>query len=333
MTSHLYRISALFLLSIILMSCNNFDERISYYDDAKTKILRIERWKVNVENGDTVGWSLVDEEEFYESGNLKTFYNSSSELEGTITYFDNPDKIVKVRTFQDSTLTYYESGILKQRQVTIRTYDDRCPDRIVTDYFEDGNIKNELKRKGKVIEIGGGGYDCTASYTEKSYYSSGQMKSNCDYDIKYDIGRWPLRDTPGELSDEDYTEVKVYTAQQFFTSSGEHADEKGNALLSPMDVKMKLLDGSAYKAKTLLGNPDKKGTLYIGSTGKKVWIYRNKVVDNGKLKHLVLMMRWKNWEETVEDVKAVNTNQKAYFGIHYVKVLKSGYSSNSTMFK
>ena len=312
------------------MSCNNFDERISYYDDAKTKIKSIARWKTNVENGNV---ALVDEEEFYESGNLKTFYNSSSELEGTIVYFDNPDEIMKVKTFQDSTLTYYESGILKQREVTMRTHDDRCPDRIVTDYFEDGNIKNELKIKGKVIEIGGGGYDCDASFTEKSYYSSGQMKSNCDFDIKYDyaFGRF---DTPIRENDEDdYTEVKVYKAQQFFTSSGEHADEKGNALLSLMDVKMKLLDGSAYKAKTLLGNPDKKGTLYFWRRGKNVWIYRNKVVDNGKLKHLVLMVRWENREETVEDVKAVNTNQKAYFGIHYVKVLKSGYSSNSTMFK
>jgi hypothetical protein len=103
-----------------------------------------------------------------------------------------------------------------------------------------------------------------------------------------------------------------------------------NKLISFNEIKFNLMDATYKKAKSLLGEPDKDGILYMGSETKRVYIYKNKVKENGEVKHLVLCFRDnKKQAAYVEEIYAIRDNEKAYYGIHWVKVNKGVFSSNS----
>lgn len=76
-------------------------------------------------------------------------------------------------------------------------------------------------------------------------------------------------------------------------------------------------DGSAKKAKKILGQPDITGCMKVGS--KYVYVYFNKISHNGKKKHLVLFIR-DGYPKIVEDVQAVSDGERAYFGFHYIEL-------------
>ncbi len=103
--------------------------------------------------------------------------------------------------------------------------------------------------------------------------------------------------------------------------------------LSFSEIKFNLLDATYKKAKTLLGEPDKDGILYMGSETKRVYIYRNKVQENGVVKHLVLCFRDNRRQAAyVEEIYAIRDNEKANYGIHWVQVSNGKFSSNSYNF-
>ena len=100
--------------------------------------------------------------------------------------------------------------------------------------------------------------------------------------------------------------------------------------LSFNEIKFNLMDATYKKAKSLLGEPDKDGILYMGSETKRVYIYKNKVQENGQVKHLVLCFRDNNKQAAyVEEIYAIRDNEKAYYGIHWVQVNNGKFSSNS----
>jgi hypothetical protein len=103
-----------------------------------------------------------------------------------------------------------------------------------------------------------------------------------------------------------------------------------NKLISFNEIKFNLMDATYKKAKSLLGEPDKDGILYMGSETKRVYIYKNKVKENGEVKHLVLCFRDNRRQAAyVQEIYAIRDNEKAYYGIHWVKVNKGVFSSNS----
>jgi hypothetical protein len=84
------------------------------------------------------------------------------------------------------------------------------------------------------------------------------------------------------------------------------------------------MDSSLKKAKIYLGEPD----IYeyaFGHITKGFAIYYNKVSNpNGKPIHLVLFLRmngnqWGN-DSGIEEIFAVDENEKACFGIHCLKI-------------
>jgi hypothetical protein len=90
------------------------------------------------------------------------------------------------------------------------------------------------------------------------------------------------------------------------------------------DIQLNLIDASLKKAKIYLGEPDKY-EYGFGHVTKGFAIYYNKVSNpNGNPLHLVLFLRmngnqWGN-DSGIEEIYAVDENEKACFGIHCLKI-------------
>lgn len=115
-------------------------------------------------------------------------------------------------------------------------------------------------------------------------------------------------------------------------SNEKNNDIQNNNTISYTDAISIILDDSYTKAEKILGEPNASGWLY--GAHKKARVYFNKVVQNGEVKHLVLMVRYNDGSKKpyVEELYAVSDGQKAKYGIHWVMVDGDKVISNSTDF-
>jgi len=82
------------------------------------------------------------------------------------------------------------------------------------------------------------------------------------------------------------------------------------------EIKLALLDARCEKADLLLGNSDKKGRILADLSGDTGFlIYYDKVMDNGKVKNLLIIVDSDHhigYDSKITDVKALDDYQSAY---------------------
>lgn len=150
----------------------------------------------------------------------------------------------------------------------------------------------------------------------ESYYEPAEIELNNDV-ITANNSEWKRDNALGNRESNSYDSNKV--------------SEESN-LMQYRDAISSVLDGSVVKAEKLLGNPDIASWLYVPN--KRVYIYLNNVIDNGEVKHLVLMVRHKDSSRNpyVEELYAISDGQKASYGIHWVSIEGGKVKSNSSDF-
>ena len=122
----------------------------------------------------------------------------------------------------------------------------------------------------------------------------------------------------------DECKSKIYNSNSLNSNRTIVSQTNKEGLMSLRDIQLALYDSSLKKSKILLGEPDIYETDF-GHITKGVAIYFNKVSNpNGNPKHLVLFLRmngnqWGNNAE-IEEIYAIDDNQKACFGIHCIKI-------------
>lgn len=101
------------------------------------------------------------------------------------------------------------------------------------------------------------------------------------------------------------------------------------------EVLLTLTDATFKKGKIYLGEPDKYQYAF-GHIEKGFAIYYNIVANqNGKPKHLVLFLRmvgnqWGN-NAVIEEIYAINDNEKANFGIHWLNIVNGQIETNAML--
>jgi hypothetical protein len=117
---------------------------------------------------------------------------------------------------------------------------------------------------------------------------------------------------------------KIYNSNSSNSNSTIVSQTNNEGLMLLRDIQLALLDSSLKKSKILLGEPDVR-EVGFGHISKGFVVFYNKVSNpNGTPKHLVLFLRmqgnqWGNNAE-IEEIYAVDDNQKACFGIHCIKI-------------
>ncbi len=99
------------------------------------------------------------------------------------------------------------------------------------------------------------------------------------------------------------------------------------------EIQLTLTDATRKKANIYLGQPDKEAFPFSG-WAKGYAIYFNKIRNqNGAPKHLVLFylineMSWGD-DARIKEIHSVEDNERAYFGIHYIRIQDKNIYSNT----
>ena len=183
-------------------------------------------------------------------------------------------------------------------------------------------IDNQLKEDKSYNNFG----ELYSTTTYNEYDSQGNwtkcIQSNKDDNMTYNTERIIEYYSENETSNTQINNSKIEEKTQPVVQ--EEKLNENNNLKTLNEIKLTLIDGSLKKAKLYLGEPDKY-EYGFGHYSKGFAIYYNKVSNqNGQPKHLVLFLRenGRQWgsDAQIEEIYAINDNEKTCFGIHCLKI-------------
>lgn len=255
------------------------------------------------------GWKLNGERTVYTyDGNNKTSstkFGKDGKIKGKNEYvYNNEGVIVKSKLHDGYTSIPIEDSTWNDKGYIIKN--------VVPNYEGEGGIDGQTIYKWTYE------YDANNNWVKRIEYIDGVASFMVEREITY-LG--------GKKLEKELVVDEVYNRTESTAISNSINNKGIESAINFKDVSTNLLDASPKKIVRALGKADEVDFLKIN--GKFAMIYYDKVMDNNELKHLVLFIR-KGDRNFAEDIKAVSDNQKAYFGIHYIKINNKKVTSNST---
>lgn len=195
------------------------------------------------------------------------------------------------------------------------------------DYYSIGYAEGEVEDKATIY------FDENIDITNESYQRKTTSSISKDK-INFE-GKPMFYETVEEIMNAfslEECKSKIYKTSSSNSNSTLVSQTNNEGLMSLRDIQLSLYDSSLKKSKILLGEPDVY-EINFGHITKGLAIYYNVVSNpNGKPKHLVLFLRmvgsqWGSNAE-IEEIYAIDDNQKACFGIHCIKIINQTIYTN-----